>query len=448
MTNYKRTRVLLHLLAGSAVILVSVLADHILSQPRVWGPTQSLALVTGFVIIAIGFLPMPMGIIYRVSNNLSLILLTVFVFTAVAEGFFRLIGYDFAVEERAWRKTPIYYRKPMAPTGDVFFKRTGPEQWTGQVLNTQVKLLGILPNPYSAEPVITVEYDRKGFRNPDHLSDWSIAVAGDSFTELGHLPYEQLFTSILAKILDISVSNLGTSQTSLLTHLSYLEDYGIAAGTKHAMIVFFEGNDLEELASEYNDLIRWRNTGQRDYREFRKQSSLVKALRQLPEQVGSMRIARDYIQSRTIGVYFKSSRGNVPVTIYDTPPDRSQLSNETMQQLDYFFSQYADFGKTRQITVWLAYMPSKRRVLHGRIEFSAGASDELKSWQPTDLPEVISELCDQYGIKFIDLTPSLVRETGLKKQLLYNSIFDSHLNSSGSMVVGQELARRFSGWNW
>jgi hypothetical protein len=119
-----------------------------------------------------------------------------------------------------------------------------------------------------------------------------------------------------------------------------------------------------------------------------------------------------------------------------------------MYNLNHFFRQYADFGKkSRQITVWLAYMPSKRRVLHGQVQFSESASEKLKSWQPTDLPEVISGLCDQYGIKFIDLTSALVRETAHNKQLLYNSIYDTHLNSHGSLVVGQELARHFSEQN-
>ena len=158
MTNFKRTRVLIHLLAGGGVVLTSFLADRILSQTFFWGLPQSLALVTGLGIIAIGFVPLHMGVIPRVSTNLCLSLLSLFVFFAVGEGFFRVIGYDFAAGEvRAWHKTPIYYRQPIAPTGDVFFKRPGSGRWTGQVLSTQVKYHGILPNPYTNEPVITVK---------------------------------------------------------------------------------------------------------------------------------------------------------------------------------------------------------------------------------------------------------------------------------------------------
>jgi hypothetical protein len=186
-------------------------------------------------------------------------------------------------------------------------------------------------------------------------------------------------------------------------------------------------------------LVRWRETGQRDYREFSKQPSLVRALYKVVERVWPK-------QSNPITAYFKSSQ-DIPVSLNYTPPGRAQLSKETMHHLNYFFKQYDDFGKERQITVWLAYMPCKERVLHGQVEFSASAAEKFKNWQPTDLPEVISGLCDQYGIKFIDLTPALIRETSHNKQLLYNSIYDTHLNSHGSLVVGQELARQFSGQN-
>jgi O-methyltransferase involved in polyketide biosynthesis len=67
-----------------------------------------------------------------------------------------------------------------------------------------------------------------------------------------------------------------------------------------------------------------------------------------------------------------------------------------MQQLRYFFSEYAAFGQERGVTTWLAYVPTKERVLHGRLEFSETTLAKipklkrLAKWQPTDLPEVIA----------------------------------------------------------
>ena len=371
-------------------------------------------------------------------------LLPLVIFAAMmvcAEAFFRLIEFDFAYEERAWRQVPVFYRQPTVPTGEVFFRRTGAQTWTGQVISTRMSQLGYQPNPYLDESVISVVYDDDGFRNRPGVSDWRIAVAGDSFTELGHLSDDELFTSVLASKLGVSVRNLGTSYTGPLSHLSYLRDYGVAAGTTHSIIIFFEGNDLEDLAAEYEDLRHWKETGQRPYREFKKQSSFVKAIAQLAKLV---KHAATHDKEDLTTAYFKATPSDIPITLGYAPEGSPDMSKETMRRLDYFLTQYAGFGHDRQIEVWLAFMPSKLRALHGKIEFSASAAERFRNWQPTDLPDVVSALCDEHGIGFLDLTPALTTGTDIENRLLYNSMYDTHLNEAGSRVVGQELARHLS----
>lgn len=401
-----------------------------LGQPRDWGRLQSVGVVFGLLMILTGFLNEKLRIA-RLSTKLCLSLWSLLATVAIFEGVFRAVGFDFAREEEKWRKSPPFFRQPTVPTGSVFFRRPGPEQWTGQVLNTQLKLLNIRPNPYASEPVVTIHYNRSGFRNPDELAAWEIAVAGDSFTEMGYLPDEELFTTSLAKALDLRVLNLGTSYTGPLTHLSYLQDYGVCSGTRHAIIVFYEGNDLKDLDREYAELERWRRTGERDYRTFRKQTSFLRAAARLLQQ-SINRI--DYATA-----FYKWRQGTVPVTLLDTPPGGAQISGETRQHLDYFFSQYAEFGKQHGLSLWLAYMPSKLRVLHGHLEFLDGAPVAVRSWTPTDLPQAISSLCDQFAVRFVDLTPALLAEN--KDHLVYNTIYDTHLNTFGSQAVARELAR-------
>jgi hypothetical protein len=437
MTSGKRTRVILHSISGGALASAAVLVDYMEASPG-WSLYQVILIAAALVIIALGFIS-SFGLLSRVSMSICLLLLSLYISLALAEVFFRVIGFDFAREEEASLRVPPYYRQPIIPTGEVFFRRPGPEEWTGQVLHTFLMQFNVLPNPYSSEPVITVKYNRAGFRNSDDISDWDIVVAGDSFTELGSLRDEELFTTILGESLNMRVLNLGTSYTGPLTQLSYLRDYGISGSTKHAFIVFFEGNDLNDLAREYKDLIRWRESGQRGYREFKRQPSAVRALYRLLKNVA----VRPGKQTGYVHAYFQSPHGNIPISLFFTPPARADISEETKDHLNYFFGEYTKFRKERQITAWLVYMPSKERVLHGQMKFSNGTSDKFRHWRPTDLPALISELCDQYGIKFVDLTPALIRETARNKQLLYNSIYDFHLNSHGSLVVGQELARQF-----
>src|SRR5205814_7470894 len=98
-----------------------------------------------------------------------------------------------------------------------------------------------------------------------------------SFVELGYLPMDQLFTTILGQSLGLRVANFGTSYTGPLTQLSYLQDYGIAQSTRRSVIVFFEGNDLSDLSAESADAEKLKLTGKRPYRKFTKQPSAIKA---------------------------------------------------------------------------------------------------------------------------------------------------------------------------
>jgi len=438
MSNRKKIHFLLQLSAGSVLMLVSVLADYIRGFSFYLGPVQSAILVVGLVIILIGFIAQT-GSVARTSANLCLFILSIIIIFSLLEGFFRLVAFDFAREEEAWRKIPPYYRKPILPTGEAFFRRPGPEQWTGQVLNTRLEQLNISPNPYRDEPVIRVKYDKLGFRNEDGLSDWEVAVAGDSFTELGYLAYDQLFTTILGKIMNVRVLNLGTSYTGPLTQLSYLQDYGISPSTKYAIIVFFEGNDLDDLRREYAALVRYRGTGQREYREFKKQTSMLRALFRLRYTLRPQKTPHDPVTA-----YFKSAHGDIPITLDYPPQNKAQISAESMHQLEYFFRRYAAFAQGWRIKAWLVYMPCKLRVVHGQIEFSESAPEELRKWEPTDFPQVISALSDQYGVEFIDLTPALMEETKSSRELVFNSIYETHLNSLGSMVVARTIARHLS----
>lgn len=323
MTTGGRVRLLAHLLAGGAISLAAVLADFIFGGSPGWGLTQSLTLFAGLAIIAFGFISW--RVISSVLTNFCISLLSLFVFLALCETFFRAIGFDFAKQERIWRMTPVFYRYPIVPTGEAFFRRSGPEEWSGQVLNTMLRQLNIQPNPYGNEQLVTIKYNRNGFRNPEAMSDWDIVVAGDSFTEIGYLPYEELFTTLLGKFLNAAVLNLGVSYTGPLTQLSYLEDYGISAKTRHAIVVFFEGNDLGDLNLDYEALIRRQKNGQREYREFKKQTSLVKAFPGLVRSFQGLVKPTD-----AVSAYFKTADGVLPITLAYAPPGRAQLSDQTM----------------------------------------------------------------------------------------------------------------------
>lgn len=434
LAQNRRFRIIVHVLAGVLLTFVAVAVDYVPGGQPGWGRWQTVISCIGLAIGSLGFAPTSARVA-SITTNASLSILSFCAVLAICEGFFRVLDVDLTHQEEAWRRVPPFFRQPIVPSGEVFFRHSGPETWRGQVLNTQLKLQRVRPNPYGDESAVTISYNATGFRNADEVVDWEIAVAGDSFTELGHLPDDEVFTRMMSQLLNLRVLNLGTSYTGPLTQLSYLKDYGISRSTRHAVIVFFEGNDLNDLDREYGALLRWRETGEREYRHFATQSSFVRALDDLVIFAVRQFSAPPYVEA-----YFTSSRGDLPVTLTYTPPGRTDISGKMLAQLNYFFDEYAKFGADHKLSLSLAYVPCKTRVLQGLLRFPPAAPGRLRNWNPTDLPELISTLAEMRGIAFIDLTPTLVETTRERMELVYNSIFDSHFNALGSQVVARELA--------
>ena len=347
------------------------------------------------------------------------------------EGACRICGCEF--DSWAWRQTPPYYRQPITPQGEVYFRRSGPETWTGRVIASHLRSIRIWPHPYSDENPVTVRYDANGFRNPPGLKDWTVVVAGDSFTELGYLPQEDLFTSRLAEFIGSPVLNLGVSYTGPLSQLSYIASYGLAPTARHAIIVFFEGNDLDDLAQEAADLAAWERTGIRPERVLPSQPSVIRFI------VRQLRHARAPYQN-VINAHYKSVDGPVAVSVNYIPPNWAELEPPVVRALDYFLSRFSMLARANNLTPWLAYMPCKHRVLHDRLVYAANASPELSSWRPSDLAEGLRQRAESAGIRFIDLTPPLLEETRRHGRLLYNPIYDTHLNAVGSHIVARALA--------
>jgi hypothetical protein len=91
------------------------------------------------------------------------------------------------------------------------------------------------------------------------------------------------------------------------------------------------------------------------------------------------------------------------------------------------------------MTPWLLYMPSKLRVLYDGVDFNPRAPRRFAHWAPTDLPLYVESICRKLEIQFINATPYL--RSG---PLSYNTVFDAHLNESGSRAVGDALVDALS----
>jgi hypothetical protein len=349
----------------------------------------------------------------------------------------RSAGMDFDHQAKAFARLPIYYRQPVVPVGKAFFRRPGPDQWRGKVLTTWLRENGHAERIPGEEEVV-IRYDAQGFRNPDGLTDWDVVMAGDSFTELGYLPYEDLFTTRVGEALGLRVKNLGVGYTGTLTQTCYLEQYGKAPSAKHAFVVFFEGNDIPDLLRE-EDQLAWLQRGLEPKPKLETLSQQPSFIRGVYRAL----VRRKEKYTSPWNARFVHDGTAVPVRVVYTPPGSKTLSPGQKAMLTSALQGWAEAARALGMKPWLAYMPCKRRVLHGHLEFLGSAEKLLIDWQPTDLPEIVSRCCAGQGVEFVDLTPDLVRQVE-GGRLNYNT-HDTHLNREGVACVTRTLVTALKG---
>lgn len=424
MTISRKLFVILHAVTATVLSLLSFLAESL------------FVLCVGILVLFGAFLNTHSRM-SALSARLCTVLLPVALVVILFELAFNLIKFDFDRLEPKWQNLPPFARGPTVPIGSVYFCRSGPEEWTGQVIRRTMDGLGVESEAYEQEPSITVRYNIFGFRNEQWPGSWEIAVAGDSFVELGNLAFNDLYTTKLSSRIGRPVLNLGVNYTGPLTHLSYIEAFGISQMTKHVLIVFYEGNDLEDLAREYSALQQYELTGTREQRTFVRQTSMLRALTKSSHSFLTKRMTPS---SPRINSYYLKKDGKVPITLTSKLVTNIVSSAETERAFDLFLDRYATFGHAHRVKTWLVFMPSKARVLDGRFEWAHPDESFRVGRIHRDLPLAIAQKCSKHNIEFFDLTSGLVEEQSKTGELLYNHVFDSHLNARGADVVAELLS--------
>jgi hypothetical protein len=421
---------LLSVMAGIVLIVATAAVEFIIDQglPRF---VIGALIVSGCVFLALGMSLHEQRILTRVAR-VSLSVLSAIFLLAIAEAAARFAQIDFERLDNAKEAIPPYYVPPTLHAGEGVFRRPGPSTWRGSPLTAYLHARGMSGDFYAGEQQIVVDYDALGFRNPPELSDWEVAVAGDSFVELGHLPYEQLFTTIAARKLGIRIKNLGVSCTGPISQTYYLENYGKSASTHAAVICFFEGNDLNDLEREQRNAASVRATG--EPLDYRRQSSLARAIWY---RVHKRTTRTSPIPLMTNAVLITETQFR-PMTVGVVPPTWDGLSQRKKESLVSAIANWAATARSHQMEPWLMYLPDSRRVFHGHIGF-ADTNSALALWKPGEFAQSLETVCLQAGVRFINPLPALQHavETG---KTPYNLVGDTHLNAEGSLVVANVLA--------
>jgi hypothetical protein len=376
--------------------------------------------------------------LFRLTNNNALTLTALVVLVEFGG---RATGFDFSrlsnKSAQALRQQyPVWSREPDQPVPEVFFKHAGPVVWTGQPLRTLEVLGKGTDNAYANEPSITVSYDADGFRNPVDLKDWQVAVIGDSYTELGYLPIEQVVSSVVADNLKTTVKNVGTCDTGLLSHARFLELYGHATSTHSVVFVMFEGNDVQDTTKEFEALERFKNAGHRDFKSTGPQTSFAAALTTTVRGYKNRPRPHSYQNA-----WFKRPQAEpLPVTIsHELPINPLTATPLQINAVRAGLRAMADQAKRLHLRAVLAYVPVNNRVYHGMLDFNDTLPDEVLHWQPNALPEFIQQACREDGMEFVDTTPAL-REAATKGHYVHNQILDCHVNAEGSRIIGEVIA--------
>ncbi len=433
----------LHLSAGVLLAVLAIIPGMALDLAACWLALKTPLLALSLVLVLLGALTYRPRLA-RLSAGLCASIGFAVIGIGAGELFGRALGVDFRRTEAAMRRLPPYYRRPYVPSGEVFFRRPGPEIWEGKVISRVLDELRLETDAYADERAIRLSYDRDGFRNPNSLQDWDIVMVGDSFTELGFLPDDALFSSRLALALGCRVKNLGVSHTGPLSHLHFLREYGFAKSTRKAVVCFFEGNDPEDLGLEYGRLLRFERTGARPAGPLKRQSSLLRAVCEAALKGPESQLTE---VSALPDAMLRVGEREAPVTLAYAPIGKDQVGGELAEAFESFFQRYRSLVDKGNLEPWLVYMPCKIRVWHGLLEFTEHAAEPLSDWEPTDLPEYLQELAQSHGIRFLDLTPALIRETRVSNRILFNTMVDSHLNGEGAAVVAEELRAALGGAN-
>ncbi|MDB6075943.1 MAG: hypothetical protein JWO89_3583 [Verrucomicrobiaceae bacterium] len=330
---------------------------------------------------------------------------------------------------------PIWAREPDQALPEVFFQHRGPAHWTGQPIRALELLRMGTDNAYVNEPQITVEYDADGFRNPPGLKDWNAVVVGDSYTELGYLPFDQIASSVAARDTGLQIKNLGVCSTGLLTYARYLRHFGAAPSCKRVVYVMFEGNDVQDTTGEYEALQRFELTGERAYKDLGPQTSFVKAVADIIHSQAKPTRPQSFQNA-----WFKAGDQELPVTVSNELPVNPQdMTTEQVAAMKAGITAMAAEARALHLEASLVYVPFNNRVYHGMLRFDNKLPQDVRDWQPHGLAGWIADLCKQENIAFLDAYPPL-RAAAEQGHYVHNRILDCHVNAEGARIIGKVIA--------
>jgi len=278
-------------------------------------------------------------------------------------------------------------------------------------------------------------YDRHGFRNAGPLGPVGVALIGDSIVEAMMLPVDDIFSTVLAQRLGVTVANLGQYWYGPQQELVVLERFALPLEPRACLWVFFEGNDLDDIQRYREATEDWGAFSQTLHGPIDR-SFTKNFLGLLRRQVGRVRVNPNAHKRSGL---FREADGNVARAYFGyISEEYSEQDRDSLVELQKIFERAAAACAAKGTEFYVAIIPIKYRVIRDFCDFEPDAV--CADWPLTDLPELLRAMVTglPQEVPFLDLTPALrsVAETGVIPFLLD----DTHLNEAGHEAVAVALA--------
>lgn len=343
-------------------------------------------------------------------------------------------------------RTKLQVVRDLRAAGEPAFPEYSPWQLRGlRIPLGETALVPVAPTPSGATAVACIEgqgwivyrSDQHGFRGPEQWADETfLALIGDSFVAGRCVGDDQTIPALLRGRWP-STRNLGVAGAGPLHELAVLREYGTVLEPDVVVWVYYEGNDLADLASELASplMTRYLEPG------FR-----VGLPERQPEMDQRLAAALDSVYSERIELEERNVAVNPPPPVPLPETVRGFLKLTRVREL-------VGFGLKIPRADPLGEFPEVIRHAHESVQGWGGqlvlaylpAYRRFGSWmgdQDAGQREAFREMAEEFGLPLVDLV-DVFEEHGDPRELWVHP--RGHLNPAGYEVAAAAIARVVEG---
>lgn len=280
-----------------------------------------------------------------------------------------------------------------------------------------------------------VQTDRFGFNNPDHVwnnKHFENIIIGDSYAAGTCVKKGENFVDRLREYFPKTL-NLAQGSNGPLVEYASLVEYTHDLTFDNLFIVYFEGNELEDLEREYQSTILKKYVHNANFLQYNKlfHKEIDTSLRNIFDSYCLFRI--NNYQNKKNSIY--SCKEEIKSIYMKFFSDQNQIASKTPDIQNQTFKTYALL--LQKIThfshahngkqIYFLYLPSYEQLLNHQ-------TDKHK--------QQIEKLCDQLNIKFIDIEKVFLQQPDPINLFPYRK--SGHYTSKANELIQKEVLNAIS----